>query len=255
MADFFIDSWDSGQAGATWDSGLQWDVNIGNSTGDVTPYLDLVTSEHRNQPNYISILTSLLQGPCDLQVNMSLIPGLLDIDVAIGDQLDKVGEWIGATREVSVALTGVYFSLGIEGLGLGQGSMQGPNDPTSGLVTLPDSGYRTLLRAKIAANHWDGSIPGAYAAWDIAFSGTGFSIGIIDLGGMHMIYVLFGGVPDALTLGLFTGGLLDLKPAGVMIDLYITPSASNVPYFGLGPQSANIGGLGVGYFGIESPGA
>lgn len=249
---FFIDSWDSGQAGATWDSGLQWDVNIGDSLGDVTPYLDLITSEHRSRPNYIAVMTAILQGICDLQVNMSLVPALFDIDVAVGDQLDKVGEWIGATREVSVALTGVYFSLGSATLGLGQGSMQGPNDPTSGLITLPDSGYRTLLRAKIADNHWDGSIPGAYEAWDIAFAGTGFSIGIIDHGDMHMDYVLFGPVPDALTFALFTGGELSLRPAGVAIDLYITPPADSVPYFGLGTESATVAGLGVGYFGIES---
>lgn len=251
---FFIDSWDSGQAGATWDSGLQWDVNLGVSLGDVTAYLDLVTSEHRNQPNYINMLTALLQGPCDLLVNMSLIPALYNIDIAVGDQLDKVGQWIGVTREVHVALTGVYFSLDSSTLGLDQGSMQGPSDPTSGLVELPDSGYRTLLRARIAANHWDGSIPGAYAAWDLAFSGTGFSIGIVDLDSMHMIYVLFGPVPDALTFALFTGGELSLKPAGVKIDEYITPPADNVPYFGLDIENAFVAGLDVGSFGIETPG-
>lgn len=235
---FFIDEWDNGEV-------------AGSIPADPTSYLDLITSEHRSRPNFVAVVTVLLQPLCDLQVNVGVIPALYDIDVAVGDQLDKVGEWIGVTRNVSVALTGVYFSLDDALLGLDQGSMQGPDDPTGGLVELPDSGYRTLLRARIAANHWDGSIPGAYAAWDLAFSGTGFSIGIVDLNNMHFIYVLFGLMPDALTLALFTGGLLDLRPAGVKIDAYITEPADNVPLFGLDAASATVAGLDVGYFGNE----
>lgn len=238
MTDFFIDDWDNGAV-------------AGTLPADVTPYLDLVPSEHRNRPNFITMLTDLLQPLGDLQINVGLMPSLFDIDTAAGDQLDKVGEWVGVGRDVQVALTGVYFSLDSATLGLDQGSMQGPDDPTSGLVVLPDSGYRTLLRARIAANHWDGSIPGAYAAWDLAFSGTGFSIGIVDLNNMHFLYVLFGGVPDALTIALFTGGFLDLRPAGVAIDLYITEPAANVPFFGLDSASSTVAGLDVGYFGNE----
>lgn len=238
MTEFFIDEWNNGEV-------------AGIIPADVTPYLDLVPSEHRDRPNFITMLTDLLQPLGDLQINVGLMPSLFDIDTAVGDQLDKVGEWVGVGRDVQVALTGVYFSLDSATLGLDQGSMQGPDDPTSGLVVLPDSGYRTLLRARIAANHWDGSIPDAYNVWDIAFSGTGFSIGILDLGGMHMVYILFGLVPDALTLALFTGGLLDLKPAGVKIDMYITEPADNVPLFGLDANSATVAGLDVGYFGNE----
>lgn len=242
MTEFFIDEWNNGEV-------------AGTIPADVTPYLDLVPSEHRDRPNFITMLTDLLQPLGDLQINVGLMPLLFDIDTAVGDQLDKVGEWVGVGRDVQVALTGVYFSLDDASLGLDQGSMQGPDDPTSGLVVLPDSGYRTLLRARIAANHWDGSIPGAYESWDIAFSGTGYSIGIVDGNNMHMTMILFGPVPDALTLGLFTGGLLDLRPAGVKIDLYITEPADNVPLFGLDAASATVAGLDVGYFGVESPGS
>lgn len=238
---FFIDEWDNGEV-------------AGSIPADPTSYLDLITSEHRSRPNFVAVVTVLLQPLCDLQVNVGVIPALYDIDVAVGDQLDKVGEWIGVTRDVTVALTGVYFSLDDALLGLDQGSMQGPDDPTSGLVQLPDSAYRTLLRARIAANHWDGSIPGAYASWDIAFAGTGFSIGIVDLGNMHMIYVLFGPIPDSLTFALFTGGELSLRPAGVKIDEYITPTADNVPYIGLDSENEFIAGLDIGAFGIETTG-
>lgn len=223
MPPFFVDTWDSGAPGATWDSGLSWDVNVGDLAGDVSPYLDLITSEHRDKPLYVAVLTTFLQGLADLQITLASMPAKFDLDLAVGDQLDKVGEWIGFSRNVNVALTGVYFELDNAALGLDFGSMQGPGDPDSGLVVLPDDAYRTLLRAKVAANHWDGSIPGAYAAWDLAFAGTGFSIKIHDKQNMHMDYELTGPVPDALTLALFTGGFLDLRPAGVLIDTYIVP--------------------------------
>lgn len=226
MPAFFVDTWDTGLAGATWDSGLSWDVNIGDPAGDINPYLDLITSEHRDKPDFIALLTVYLQGLADLQVTLASMLLKFDLDTAVGDQLDKVGEWVGFSRDIPVALTDVYFSLDNVDLGLDFGSMQGPGDPDTGLVSLPDDAYRTLLRAKVAANHWDGSIPGAYTAWDLAFVNTGFSIKIHDKGDtapMHMDYELTGPPPDALTLALFTGGFLNLRPAGVMIDNYIVP--------------------------------
>jgi hypothetical protein len=249
-----IDTWDSGEPGAFWDSGLQWDVNDGPGLGDISAWLKLVTSRHKDKPNFIAMLSLVLQPLADIIEVTRSLPRLFDLDVAVGDQLDKVGEWVGVTRNITVPLTGIYFALDTAGVGLDQGTLQGPFDPTGGLLVLDDDSYRTLLRGRIASNHWDGTIPGAYAAWDILFSGTGFGILIQDGGNMTMIMALTGPVPDAVTAALFTGGYLSLKPAAIGISEYIVPAISGAPYFGIGVENAAIAGLDVGTFGTTSAG-
>ena len=127
--------------------------------------------------------------------------------------------------------------------------MRGPFDPISGLVALNDMSYRTLLRATIAANNWDGTIPGAYAIWDILFSGTGIGILIQDYGDMTTDLALTGPIPDPVTTALFANGYMNLVPAGVLVRNYLVPVIPDTPYFGLDVENAYIAGLDVGAFG------
>jgi hypothetical protein len=210
-------------------------------------YLDLITSEHRQQPKYRAMMSVLLQPLVDNQNLMNALPLYFDLDTARGDQLDKIGEWIGISRILPIPLTGVYFALDDVNLGLDFGSLQGPFDPTTGLVVLPDENYRVLLKARIVVNQWDGTIPDAYDAWDILFAGTGFNILIENQAVMHMVLALTGPYPDAITLALFLGGYLSVKPAGVKIDSY---EVNSLPYFALDNNIAPFGGLDVGAFGI-----
>lgn len=245
----FIDSWDSGQPGATYDSGLQFDVNVGPTPGNVASYLALVTSEHADKPKFMAMLAMLLQPLCDIQALIQGMAALFDLDVAVGDQLDKVGEWIGISRVLREPIVGVYFTLGGIGPGFGDGIWKGPFDAVDFLTDLPDDAYRLLLRAKVLNNKWDGTIPSAYAIWNTLFQGTDFGILIQDYGNMHMVFALTGPTPDAVTLALFLGGYLNVKPAGVTIDGYVTPTVPNTPYFGFGVENASISGFGVGAFG------
>lgn len=249
-----VSTWDSGLFGATWDSGLQWDVTIGPSPGITAPYLALVTSKHQPRARFIETIRVTIQPLTDIIALLEQMPALYDLDQATGGQLDVVGLWVGASRFVSTPLVGVYFSFDIAGLGWDEGTWLGPHDPITGLTSLPDDAYRTLIRARIANNQWDGTIPGAYATWDTLFAGTGFGILIQDLGGMHMLYAITGPQPDALTLALFTGGALNIKPAGVRIDAFLTPAVPNVPYFGFDAAGPFIAGWDTGYFGNSSPG-
>ncbi len=229
----------------SWDSGLQWDINNGTGFGDITRYLNLITNEHQGQPNFFAALTALLQPPADLGALVLTLPTLFDLDVAVGAQLDAVGLWIGITRYLPIPLSGVYFSFDTTGLGFDSGTWQGPSNPTSEVVALSDDAYRVLLFARIAANHWDGTIPGAYAIWTAVFAGTGFNIMIIDNGDMTMDMGIFGAVPDAVTIALFTGGYLDLRPAGVRLNNYIIPSTSG-PYFGFDTENDALSGFDEG---------
>lgn len=245
-----VDSWDDPQPGANWDSGLQWDVTIGPSLGDVQPYLDLITSEHNQRPKYMAMVRAVVQPIADGILLMSKFYEDFDLDVATGAQLDVVGRWVGVGREISIPLTDVYFTLDNPLLGFDQGTWYSPFNPITGLVILPDEDYRTLIRARIANNQWDGTIPGAYEVWETVFAGTGTGLLIQDFGNMHMIMALTGPIPNAVTLALFRGGYLNLKPAGVKIDAYMTPSVSNAPFFGFDVENNSIAGFDVGAWGI-----
>lgn len=249
----FIDRFDTGEPGAQYDVGLQWDVNVGPNPGNVQPYLDLITSEHNQRPKFMAMVQAVMQAYADIIAVMMTIPALFDLDDAVGVQLDVIGEWVGVTRNVKVPITGVFFSWDVVGLGWAEGSWADSSSPSE-LVVLPDAAYRTLLRARIAANHWDGTIPGVYEVWDTMFAGTGFGILIQDEGHMHMIMALTGPVPDAVTLALFEGGYLNLKPAGVRISKYYTPAIPSTPYFGWGVENSSISGWGVGAWGVTSAG-
>lgn len=245
--------WDS-PFGA-WDDSQTWDAGTAPNLGDVTPYLNRITSKHNQQPDYIAFLTGILQPLADA---LALAKGDLltcfDLDTAVGVQLDQVGLWIGRTRQLAVPISNVYFTLDT-GPGCDKGILRGPFDPKTQLLQLPDAQYRTLLYATVAANHWDGTIIGAHNAYAIIFGPGGFSLLIRDLGNMSMDLILGGPIPDAVTLALFTGGYLSLKPAGVRINRYIVSDNSNAPIFMLDAKPSQfVAGLDVGAFPTIYPG-
>ena len=220
-------------------------------SGDVTPYTGLITSEHQDKPKFMATVAASLQPLADMIATLNAMPAAFDLDEAEGAQLDAVGVRVGVSRQLAEPLTSVYFSLDTAGLGLDQGSLMGPFDPASGLVSLPDDSYLTLIRAKIASNQWDGTVASAYAIWNLVFAPAGSGILIQDNCDMTMVLALTGVLPNAVTLALFSGGLIDLKPAGVaVVDRYV-PTVADTPYFGLDIESAAIAGLGVGAFGTS----
>lgn len=213
--------------------------------GDVTKYTDLITSEHFDKPKFMATVQGLCQPLADLYAQLELIPKLYDLDTAVGQQLDVVGQWVGVSRTLVTPLTGVYFSFDEAGVGFNQGIWLGPFDPVTGLTQLPDDMYRLLLYARIAANYWDGTPPGAYDVWATIFEPLGMEIAIIDHQDMSMDLVVLNKVPDAVTLALLTEGYLNLKPLGVRINEYVVPSVDG-PLFGFNILNDNISGFNLG---------
>ena len=145
-------------------------------------YLNLITSEYSdpvNQAKFIATVTARVQPYVDMQAQLAEMNALFDLDVAVGQQLDTTGQWIGLTRFLSVPLN-IYFSWGVNGLGWNQGIWYSPYGPSSSVVQLDDPHYRILLKARVVANQWDGTIPGAYKAWDTLFAPEGYQILIQD---------------------------------------------------------------------------
>lgn len=210
--------------------------------GDDAVWLALVPPENNQKPNFMAMLQLVLQPFADMVAVSAALPGLFDLDDAVGSQLDIVGEWIGISRNVNVPLTGVYFSWDTAGRGWDEGAWQGPFDPDDGLVTLADPEYRFLLQAKIALNQWDGTIPGAQAIFSDLYPNR--TVLILDGENNHMAFIMTSAPVSAVKAALFTGGYINPVPAGVQVDGYFI--APTLPIFGFDAENANISGWDVG---------
>jgi uncharacterized protein DUF2612 len=235
---------------------------------DTQAYLDLITSEHADKPNFVASLTALIEPIAEIIEEQCRLDGLFDIDTAVGVQLDVDGQWVGASRNLLLPLTGVYFSWGVAGIGWGEGHWKGPFDPSEGLATLSDDDYRAYLKATILANQWDGTVSGLYAILETLIGGIGafqmlddFGVPLLDddgvpigqtaqvnfliqdNGDMSFDLIFVGDIP-VIPAALITGGYLKIKPAGVRMNV-ITASVPPL-LFGWGMETGEVGGWGEG---------
>lgn len=191
-------------------------------------YLNLITSEHQDKPNYMKTVALDVAVQVRVQNLLDSMIGLFDIDNATGAQLDVIGKWAGISRNISIPIAGVFFSWdAAPTLGWDYGSWQDTVGQAN-ITSLPDDAYRNMIRAKIAANKWDGTTDGAYAIWDEIF--PQFTILIQDNQNMSYAMALVGGIVDSLTLALLVGGYLPLRPEGVLINQYYV-SVDSGPVF------------------------
>lgn len=58
----------------------------------------------------MALVQALVQASVDQQFVLSTFPALFNVDAAVGDQLDKIGEWVGVSRDLSAALDITTFT-------------------------------------------------------------------------------------------------------------------------------------------------
>lgn len=180
-------------------------------------YISLIPSANRNKPKFVAMISLLVSWSVDTQALLGNFAALFNLDLAVGQQLDFIGLWVGITRGAS----------------------------GSDLV-LDDQTYRTLLKAVIAINHWNGTVPGIYAIWDTVFDNS-ITVLVQDNQDMSMFIVFTQQAFTPAELVLLHDGAFDLRPAGVKMLGYFQPSAVGFPVFGLDVENASISGLNVGY--------
>ncbi|WP_126285718.1 DUF2612 domain-containing protein [Burkholderia stagnalis] len=215
---------------------------------DLTDYAALITSEHRNLPKFSAVLGALVQPIVDQMNVLQSMPGKFDLDNAVDVQLDDVGLWVGVSRKIRTPLTGIYFSFDIVGLGFDQGIWKGPFDPDTGLTVLDDDTYRLVIRAKIGANHWDGTLESSAATLNSIF-GADTHVFIEDHQDMSMTIGIAGKVPSAVFLALLAGGYIPLKPEGVRINYTIVTTVDGAPMFGFDMSGPYVSGFDAGAWG------
>lgn len=208
-------------------------------------YDSLITSEHLNSPKFVATVEAITSPLVSVQETLETIISEFDIDSAVGVQLDIVGQWIGLSRYLTEEITGVYYSVnGTEDEGVDFGVLKGVFDPDTGIIALPDDIYRIFLKIKIAANHWDGSIPGAYAAFADIFSNTAYMI-IIDNQDMSMSVGLVGFQLGAIGVSFLQQEEFPFRPEGVRVKEYILDPNGD-PLFAVGIENEKFAGVNFG---------
>lgn len=217
---------------------------------DVTAYTGLITSQHADKPKFVAMIGGVAQCFVDQQSGLKGFVPAFDLDQAVGAQLDILGAWVGITRNVSTSISGVYFAFDTPGVGFDQGVWRGPFDPADGIVRLDDETFRLLIRAKIAANKWDGTIKSAASILESIF-GEEIYIFIEDNQDMSMTVGISGKLPSALLLAIFGGGYIPLKPASVLVN-YVTTSVDGDAIFGFDVENRYISGFDSGAWAVAA---
>lgn len=220
-------------------------------------YRALITSEHADKPKFVATVSAAAQPFVDLNNAISGFAESFDVDEAVGVNLDAVGAWVGISRVVSVPLQGVYFTFDDEALGFDTGYFKGRFDPLEGPTRLDDKAYRVLLKSKIAANHWDGTL--IYARAVMAGLLTDNQVYVQDNQDMSITVGVVGPKLDALLRSLLVGGYLELKPEGVQVDGYLVPSPDEgsvvdptARLFGFDAEGEIIAGFDAGAWGVAA---
>lgn len=210
----------------------------------IQDYLNLITSAWQKKPNYTAMISADVSVQVQVQNLLASMIPIFDLSTPpVGNQLDIIGQWVGISRNIPVPVEGVYFSWDTTSdQGWNFGTWQPSTLPVN-ITSLPDDAYLSLIRAKIAANQWDGTTNGAYIIWDSVF--PQFTILIQDNLNMSFALALIGGTVDSLTLALLTQGLLPLRPEGVQITEYFVAVDTN-PAFAWDIENDNLAGWGTG---------
>lgn len=177
-------------------------------------YLNLLTSEYKGAPNFNAFVGAKLQVYSDIA---SLFTGMLtafDIDQTQGVQLDILGQFIGASRTLSFQPSGGVSPI------------------------LDDVTYQTYLKAKIAQNHWDGTIDGMFNAWQTIFPGG--RIVIHDNQNMTATVFVSGSFTSILE-DLISNGFIVPRPEGVLYNYVF-----GLPAFGFDRNDTYVAGFDDG---------
>ena len=86
-------------------------------------YTQLITSEHSQQPQYMALVQLLTSTIADITNLIDSMPSLFDLDTAVDDRLDVLGEWIGLNRAVGGILLIDFFGFADDASALGFGEI------------------------------------------------------------------------------------------------------------------------------------
>jgi hypothetical protein len=155
-------------------------------------YTTLITSQHIKRPNFRAMVALVGGAYGEIYDLIQSMPVLFDIDNAFGAQLDVIGQWVGRPRVVEQIVDVPFFGFQDDAAAQPFGELINVNigarfyeqgEVFTSSSVLGDPEYRTILKAKIVRNQWDGSIAGLEAALQYVF---GAECAVVDTGTLSL---------------------------------------------------------------------
>ncbi|WP_273874693.1 DUF2612 domain-containing protein [Serratia marcescens] len=181
-------------------------------------YTALIPAYHCQFPKYVAAVNAVTEAFARQQDSTRGIVPAFDLDNAIGAQLDVVGLWVGRGRRIRAPAVNHYFSFDDPELGFDLGSWRGRYDSGDAYIDLDDDTYRTVLRAKIGANNWDGTVETLPAVLAAIYPDGGIAISFTDNLDMSMTITARGAAIPAITKEIIRQGYLSIKPMGITVN-------------------------------------
>lgn len=153
-------------------------------------YTGLITSEHYKKPKFMEWVKAGINYLDSVCIVSGFIGTEFDIDKALGIQLDIIGDIVGVKRTLSF-------------------------QPLDYSAVLDDEMYRLMIKARIIANQWDGTIPGIQELWSNIF--REYPLSIVDNQDMSMKVSVYGN-PSDFVQEITSHGYVVPKPSGVRIN-------------------------------------
>ena len=180
-------------------------------------YIQLLTSQYHSSPKAKAFLLAWIEKFRDATDALEDIDPAFDIDLAIGAQLDILGDIVGTSRTVAFVPNGIP----------GRSSI------------LTDDEYRVLLKSKVGINMWKSVKGSLNDLWNAIFGGD--YIGIQDRGDMSMD-VYYSSTLAAIYKDFILYGYVVPRPQGVLVNYY----CGDLPFVGFDYDNTFISGPGLG---------
>ncbi len=216
----------------------------------MTDYTTLITSEHNQKPKFVSVVDLVANGIGDVTALMNSLPSQFDLDNAVGNQLDIVGEWIGQSRNIPNVVTINYFGFSDNPNAAGFGDLNNPaaggpffdlGGSTGTSAVLDDGTYRTVLRAKILTNQFDGRVTSLEAVLALV---TGVASNIYDPG-TRVVTIALAAPVSATIQALLTNVDLLPRPGGTAYVLLFPLAAVPITVSGTATTATAAGDTSI----------
>ena len=179
----------------------------------VNQFPSLVTS-YNQKPKFVAMIKALTDGLYSFQELANIVPSLFNIDTAVGQQLDVLGQWIGFPRTLNISKQWFSFNEPYEGFDMGEWYVFGDVPYTS--VTLTDQLYRIILKAKILVNNFDGTRPAFEAILNQLFTLSDVTYKIVQTAPMTLVIHTQGTI-NQVVFFLLTENIFKIIPMGVSV--------------------------------------
>lgn len=178
---------------------------------DNNEYLKLITSEYAEQPNFNAYVSAFLNSIQSASECIASFDQIFNLENAVGDQLDQLGQLVGLTRELPIV------------------------DPDIPAV-LDDEYFRIVIQARIRANFWDGTIGQLNELISATFPDAAFNI--IDGQDMTMQITMINPTASMQLIALMFNGYIIPKPSGVKTNFTVIDK----PLFGWDSDTSFVKG-------------